>query len=789
MNNFSALILAQLDDSKLQKDLQKVQKQPLTFDNVKISNVKFDKSSIDALQAQLDNLTANVSIKLTGGSGGAGGGLGKQITNAINSEINSTSLQPAKAALDSLQKSLLTNHGMKNSAVSSIMQSISDSARNANIQITKVSESFQNAGKNAGQLQSFKISGIDDLGNAVTIIDTFDKKTGQLKSSATTVNKTFVDMLGGIGTMSAQTKQKLEEVLNANLKSGKFSADLDTINKGMMSLQTTSASLQANVGELNNAFNTMRTSTDTDKRIDAMRTYQSLISGVRAEIANLTREQAAEEKQIATLCSDIQQIGKLNSQLTLADQKDINNFTVLETKLSSVTQKAFDMYSSLGGSGLNTNALTKINDTLDVTFNELGTNVRKQLDTVDKAFQSLGKQPQSIAKDIRLLYTALDTLASPTADFATKLDTVSTLRSVFPNVQTQVQNLSNAETELARKAKEAAEALALSDKKAAFGRKVQDEINNLIPTTQKFKTELEDIKSKVSTADKSQLSHLKAEFDRVSESVRKEEKAVQDAAKAQQTLSKSSTLSNNIQTWMNNNKKAAEQFGQELTELRQKLNGNTDATALQNINLRFKEIQSEAKAAGLVTNTFATSLKEVGLQALGLTSAAMALQKVIGVCKTGLDTVIGLDDALVDLKKTTTMTATEITDFYKDANTVAKQYGATTQEIIQSAADWSRLGYSSKQEASTMAQLSSMMATISPGMTVEAATTGLVSVMKAYGIEAGDVLDQVMSKINAVGNTAATSNEQIVTGLENAAAAMAVTGTSFEQTVALFTAG
>lgn len=46
-----------------------------------------------------------------------------------------------------------------------------------------------------------------------------------------------------------------------------------------------------------------------------------------------------------------------------------------------------------------------------------------------------------------------------------------------------------------------------------------------------------------------------------------------------------------------------------------------------------------------------------------------------------------------------------------------------------------------------------------------------------------------MSKINAVGNTAATSNEQIVTGLENAAAAMAVTGTSFEQTVALFTAG
>lgn len=104
------------------------------------------------------------------------------------------------------------------------------------------------------------------------------------------------------------------------------------------------------------------------------------------------------------------------------------------------------------------------------------------------------------------------------------------------------------------------------------------------------------------------------------------------------------------------------------------------------------------------------------------------------------------------------MSASELGSFYTDANVVAKQYGATTQEIIQSAADWSRLGYSSQEAASTMSKLSSMMSTISPGMSVEEATTGLVSIMKAYGFEAEEVLDGVMSKINAVGNTAATSN-------------------------------
>ena len=88
-----------------------------------------------------------------------------------------------------------------------------------------------------------------------------------------------------------------------------------------------------------------------------------------------------------------------------------------------------------------------------------------------------------------------------------------------------------------------------------------------------------------------------------------------------------------------------------------------------------------------------------------------------------------------------------------------------------------------------MAKLAAQMAAISPGMTIDSATTGLVSIVKAYGIATEDVLDGVMSKINIVGNTAATSNDQIITGLQNAASAMAGMDTSLEKTIALFTAG
>ena len=50
-----------------------------------------------------------------------------------------------------------------------------------------------------------------------------------------------------------------------------------------------------------------------------------------------------------------------------------------------------------------------------------------------------------------------------------------------------------------------------------------------------------------------------------------------------------------------------------------------------------------------------------------------------------------------------------------------------------------------------MSKLSSQFAAISPGMTVEKSTQSLVSTMKAFGIEADQVLENIMSKVNKVG--------------------------------------
>lgn len=84
-----------------------------------------------------------------------------------------------------------------------------------------------------------------------------------------------------------------------------------------------------------------------------------------------------------------------------------------------------------------------------------------------------------------------------------------------------------------------------------------------------------------------------------------------------------------------------------------------------------------------------------------------------------------------------------------------------------------------------MAALSSQFAQISPGMSVETATDGLVSTMKAFHVDVNDVEREIMDNVNRIGNTMATSNEEIVNMLTRSSAAMAAANNTIEETIAL----
>ena len=68
----------------------------------------------------------------------------------------------------------------------------------------------------------------------------------------------------------------------------------------------------------------------------------------------------------------------------------------------------------------------------------------------------------------------------------------------------------------------------------------------------------------------------------------------------------------------------------------------------------------------------------------------MSFYDFIRYARYAINALVELDSALLDLKKTTSMTENQLEDFYYASNDVAKQMGVTTAEIIEQASAWSR---------------------------------------------------------------------------------------------------
>lgn len=250
-----------------------------------------------------------------------------------------------------------------------------------------------------------------------------------------------------------------------------------------------------------------------------------------------------------------------------------------------------------------------------------------------------------------------------------------------------------------------------------------------------------------------------------------------------------SSLHNKVTDFMSKNGKTVKYYGTELNRIFNETAQGASLTdaQLRQLNQDFNNTVITARNAGKLGKTWFQTLREGMSSFTYWTSSTFLVMKAIQSIKGGIGTVRSLDTALVDLKKTTTMTASELEDFYYSSNKVAKQMGVTTEEIINQAAEFSRLGYSSKEAATQMAKYSSWFKTISPGMSIEQAGDTLTSVMKAFKYDVQDV-EKIMSMINTVGNNFAVSNLDISEILTRSSSAMMEANNSLSDTIALGTA-
>ena len=215
---------------------------------------------------------------------------------------------------------------------------------------------------------------------------------------------------------------------------------------------------------------------------------------------------------------------------------------------------------------------------------------------------------------------------------------------------------------------------------------------------------------------------------------------------------------------------------------------DTGATKKQvdEVNAQFLTLNANLSESGRkYQGMFAQMFQRLRSESSQLLARYFSFQDILRYTRTAISSLIDLDTQLVDLRKTTSMTTSELNQFYNASSDVAKELGVTTSEIISQASAWSRLGYSTKEASTEMAKLSSKFASVSPGMTTEQSTDYLVSTMQAYGIAVDDVERKIMDNVNRIGNTFATTNAEIGEMLTRSSAAMNAANNSLEETIAL----
>lgn len=203
--------------------------------------------------------------------------------------------------------------------------------------------------------------------------------------------------------------------------------------------------------------------------------------------------------------------------------------------------------------------------------------------------------------------------------------------------------------------------------------------------------------------------------------------------------------------------------------------------------MKVSKFQNACHQAGLETETLGQKLsrlfKEHFQTAIAMAGVAMVKQGLREV----YDNVVEIDTSMTNLKKVTNETESAYSSFLSSASSQARELGASISDVIDSTAEWSRLGYT-LDESQELAKWSTVLSNIGDGIdSASDAASYLVSILKGFRMEADEV-EHVVNVLNSVGNNEPISESGIAEALVRSASALSAAGNSFEESVSLISA-
>ena len=288
----------------------------------------------------------------------------------------------------------------------------------------------------------------------------------------------------------------------------------------------------------------------------------------------------------------------------------------------------------------------------------------------------------------------------------------------------------------------------------------------------------------------SNINDVIEDYNRLQKAIEKCNNETKIAANSQSGLLKHNEgliASDKTLSWLNKNTKAVKDYGTALSDLAEKQRNATTKGELQTLNAQVKAIQQEAILAGKTGNSFFSELKRATFQIAEFAGVYGMIQNVVmDGGREMLQSIVDVNSAMIELQKVSSAPQNQINSYFDNATESAVKYGAKISEVIQSTADWSRLGYGLK-DAEKLSDVTTLLTNVGDNMTQQKSSEGLISTLKGFNMQASEA-ESIVDKVNAIANTQPIDTSGIFEGLSRSASSMSAANNTLSETIALITA-
>lgn len=301
----------------------------------------------------------------------------------------------------------------------------------------------------------------------------------------------------------------------------------------------------------------------------------------------------------------------------------------------------------------------------------------------------------------------------------------------------------------------------------------------------KYKDLLSDIKAKGGIASEEDIQNLKEYEAKIKDTIATVTN-MSAAEKGYNFVSAQKEL-DKIHKLLNENSKMSSEVKNKIRAYYAEIESGNPSMSLDRIHGEIMKIYNAEVEAGRAGRSFFDTLKNSGFHQLAAQMAGMfGVYDVINVVRQGVNTVRELDEAMTEVHKVSNATETQYASFRDTISSTAKEIATTNKELLNSSADFLRLGYSLDQ-ASDLAKNATLFVNVGDGVDITEATEDMITAMKAFDIQAKDSI-KIVDDYNQIGNQFALSASDIGEAMKRSASALETGNNSFEQSIGLITA-